>query len=157
MNTALLALVIYLGYLALAFGLRTWLLYRRTGTTGYRGLSGPVGSAGWWGGIGFIIALLAGLAAPTLQLLGAIEPFGALDSTVVHTIGLVLTLIGAALTLIRSTRWADTGESASTRTRPPDSCAPASSPSSVTPSSPPCSSPPPDSRCSHPTCSPSQP
>ena len=32
MNTAAIALALYLAYLAIAFGLRTWLLYRRTGT-----------------------------------------------------------------------------------------------------------------------------
>lgn len=100
MIAAGLALILYLGYLAVVFGLRTWLLYRRTGTTGYRGLSGPVGSPGWWGGIGFIVALLAGLAAPALQLLGHLVPFDVLDSSGVRAIGFTLTLTAGALTLI---------------------------------------------------------
>lgn len=100
MSTAGLALVLYLSYLAITFGLRTWLLYRRTGTTGYHGLSGPAGSPGWWGGVLFAVALFAGLAAPTLQLLGVVPPVRTLDVTVVHAIGLILMLTGAALTFI---------------------------------------------------------
>ena len=46
MSAAALAVVLYLVYLALALGLRTWLLYRQTGATGYNGLSGRTGSAG---------------------------------------------------------------------------------------------------------------
>lgn len=81
MNTAAIALALYLAYLAIAFGLRTWLLYRRTGTTGFHGLTGPLGSPGWWGGVGFIAALLTGLAAPILQLIGLIDPVTVLDTT----------------------------------------------------------------------------
>lgn len=99
MNTAAIALALYLAYLAIAFGLRTWLLYRRTGTTGFHGLTGPLGSPGWWGGVGFIAALLTGLAAPILQLIGLIDPVTVLDTTAGYLIGLALTLTGTVFTL----------------------------------------------------------
>ncbi len=38
------ALALYLAGLVLAFGVRTWLQVRRTGTSGFRGLSGRPGS-----------------------------------------------------------------------------------------------------------------
>lgn len=99
MSAAALAVVLYLVYLALALGLRTWLLYRQTGATGYNGLSGRTGSAGWWGSILFAFALLAGVAAPSLQLLRVLDPVGALDNVIIQAIGLVLALIGCGATL----------------------------------------------------------
>jgi hypothetical protein len=67
---ALLALVVYL---AVGFGLRTWLQVRRTGDTGFRGLSGRPGTPEWWAGILFAVALVAGLLGPVTALFG-LEP-----------------------------------------------------------------------------------
>src|SRR5262245_6886356 len=39
--------VFLLGYLIFAFGVRTWLHWRSTGSTGFRGISGKPGSAEW--------------------------------------------------------------------------------------------------------------
>lgn len=99
MSPALAALVLYLAYLLIAFGLRAWVMCRRTGTTGYRGLSGKTGSTRWWGGILFAAALLAGLAAPALQLTGIIPAITVLDTPLVHGTGVVLVLLGTATTL----------------------------------------------------------
>ena len=55
-----LALGLYLIGLVAAFGVRSWLHRARTGSTGFRGISGAAGSAGWWGGILFAAALLLG-------------------------------------------------------------------------------------------------
>ncbi|WP_066910633.1 methyltransferase family protein [Millisia brevis] len=101
MSPAALALCLYAGYLVAAFGVRAWLMYRRTGSTGYRGLSGPVGSAGWWGGVGFIAALLLGLAAPILQMLGVIDP--APMPTAAPALGVGVMLLGTALSLLAQT------------------------------------------------------
>jgi hypothetical protein len=49
---AVVALVVYVVGLVLAFGLRTWVHWRATGTTGFRGISGRRGSVAWWGGVG---------------------------------------------------------------------------------------------------------
>jgi protein-S-isoprenylcysteine O-methyltransferase Ste14 len=92
---ATLALVLYAVYLLLAFGLRTLIQLRRTGSTGFHGLGGRPGSPEWIAGVGFTIALLVGAAAPVLALL---EPIAALDVTVVHVVGLVFALAGIAAT-----------------------------------------------------------
>jgi hypothetical protein len=68
------ALLLYLTGLVLAFGVRTWLQIRRTGTSGFRGISGRPGSLVWWGGVLFPTALLLGLAAPTLMITGITAP-----------------------------------------------------------------------------------
>ena len=92
----LLALGAFSLFLALAFGLRSAVHYRRTGTTGFVGISGRIGSAEWNGGALFIVALLAGAAAPVLQLAGWIAQWTTLDVAVIQILGAVLYLVGAA-------------------------------------------------------------
>ncbi len=94
-----LALIFYVGYLALAFGLRTIIQLRRTGSTGFHGIGGKPGSAEWLAGVGFVLALVLGASAPVLALLDAVEPIGGLDNSGVHAVGIVLTAAGIALTL----------------------------------------------------------
>jgi len=94
-----LALTLYAMYLVLTFGLRAWLLYRRTGSTGFNGFTERPGSAGWWGGVLFAVAVVTGLAAPILQLLGIIQPIHGLTVAPLFVIGILVTLIGAGLTL----------------------------------------------------------
>jgi protein-S-isoprenylcysteine O-methyltransferase Ste14 len=94
-----LALACFALYLALAFGLRTALQLRRTGSTGFRGVGGRPGSAEWWGGVLFVVALLAGVAAPLLDIAGALEPIAALDGTIGQAAGGVLFAFGLAATL----------------------------------------------------------
>jgi protein-S-isoprenylcysteine O-methyltransferase Ste14 len=60
------ALIGWLAFGLLAFGLRSWLHWRQTGSTGFRGLSGRPGSLEWTGGALFIVACFAGPAAPFL-------------------------------------------------------------------------------------------
>lgn len=95
---ATLALVLYVVYLALAFGLRTLIQLRRTGSTGFHGLDGRPLSAEWIAGVGFTLALLVGAAAPLLALLDVVEPISSLDTTAVHVLGLVLAVGGIAAT-----------------------------------------------------------
>jgi protein-S-isoprenylcysteine O-methyltransferase Ste14 len=97
MVAAISALALYLAYLLVAFGLRSWLMQRRTGSTGYRGLSGKTGSARWWGGILFAAALLAGLAAPALQL-AEFTP-AMFDNPILYAVGLTAVLFGSIATL----------------------------------------------------------
>ncbi len=93
------ALALFALYLALAFGARTALQLRRTGSTGFRGISGRPGSAEWLGGVLFVFALGLGLAAPVLGLAGAVEPVGVLDGGVVRVLGFVLYALGLVGTL----------------------------------------------------------
>lgn len=83
----------------LAFGLRSLLHYRRTGRTGWVGLSGNVGSFEWIGGVLFAVALVASAAAPLLQVTGAVAPLPALDVAAAHGLGIALCLVGTASTL----------------------------------------------------------
>lgn len=75
MSRPVLALVYLLAYLALTFGVRTWLLLRSTGGAGFRGVSGRPFSARWFGGVFFVLAMLLALAAPVAELLGLITPW----------------------------------------------------------------------------------
>ena len=94
-----LALALYVVYLGLAFVARSWLQWRRTGSTGFKGISGRPGSADWVGGVLFAAALVLGFVAPVLDLAGAVEPVGAFDRHGVHAIGAILAIAGIALTL----------------------------------------------------------
>jgi protein-S-isoprenylcysteine O-methyltransferase Ste14 len=94
------ALALYLVGLVLAFGVRTWLQVRRTGTSGFRGISGRPGSLAWWGGVLFPAAVLLGLAAPVLVLTGATPRIGALAHPVVAAAGLVLGIVGLVVMLL---------------------------------------------------------
>lgn len=93
-----LALALYAAYLLLAFGLRTLIQLRRTGSTGFHGLGGRPGSAEWIAGVGFALALLLGAAAPLLALLDLVEPIAALDVTAAHVAGAALAVAGIAAT-----------------------------------------------------------
>jgi protein-S-isoprenylcysteine O-methyltransferase Ste14 len=61
-------------YVALAFGLRSYLHYRRTGSTGFRGVSGRPLSLEWTGGVMFVLAMIATVAAPLLVWAGIEHP-----------------------------------------------------------------------------------
>jgi protein-S-isoprenylcysteine O-methyltransferase Ste14 len=93
------ALIAYVVYLALAFGLRTVLQLRRTGSSGFKGVSGRPGSAEWFAGTLFVVAIVVGFAAPVLALANVVEPVDAFDTTGVHVAGIVLFLVGLAATL----------------------------------------------------------
>lgn len=93
------ALVLYVVLIGSAFGLRSWLQRRATGSAGFHGISGRPGSTEWWGGVLFVFALVLGFAAPVADLAGLVEPIAALDGAVAHTVGSALALAGIALTL----------------------------------------------------------
>jgi protein-S-isoprenylcysteine O-methyltransferase Ste14 len=73
---------------------------RRTGHTGFHGVSGTPADAGWWGGVLFVVAVVLGLAGPLLAVLGVTPtepPIG------VAVLGLGLALAGFAATLAGQT------------------------------------------------------
>lgn len=102
------ALVLYVVFVALGFGWRSWRQYGRTGSTGFRGISGGPGTPEWLAGAGFVVAMILGLFAPTLQLLGVVSPIGAAEVPVLQSFGTVLALMGIAGTLYAQN---DMGES----------------------------------------------
>lgn len=83
-----LALVLWVLYLVLAFGVRVALQLRRTGRTGVVGISGRPGSLEWIGGVLFVVALLVAFAG-VFQ-----DPIAGLDTTAAQAIGLVLAIGG---------------------------------------------------------------
>jgi protein-S-isoprenylcysteine O-methyltransferase Ste14 len=96
---AAVALGAYALYMALAFGLRTVIQLRRTGSSGFEGISGRPGSAEWLAGVLFAVAIAVGFAAPLLALTSVVEPIAALDTAAVHVAGIVLFVAGLAGTL----------------------------------------------------------
>lgn len=95
-----LALSLYVAFIAVAFGLRTAIQVRRTGSSGVHRLSGPPGSAEWLAGVGFFVALGLGFAAPLLALLGVVEPIGTLDTAALHVAGAALAIAGIVATFL---------------------------------------------------------
>lgn len=94
------ALTSYVLFIGLAFGLRSWVQWRRTGATGFKGMSGNPGSLEWLGGVLFVVALGCGLAAPLLDIAGVLFPIALLDAPVVQGVGCLLFAIGLAATLL---------------------------------------------------------
>ena len=91
------ALALYGFWLLSAFGLRTLIQRRRTGDSGFRGLSGTPGSASWWAGVLFVVALLGSVAAPAATLAGL--PVLIDDIPAVYGIGAAIAMLGVAGTL----------------------------------------------------------
>jgi protein-S-isoprenylcysteine O-methyltransferase Ste14 len=94
-----LAILLYVVYLAVAFGLRTLIQLRRTGATGFHGIDGRPGSPEWFAGVGFALALALGAAAPVLALTDTVAAVDGLDTDTLHALGLVLSVSGIATTL----------------------------------------------------------
>jgi protein-S-isoprenylcysteine O-methyltransferase Ste14 len=84
----------------LALVLRVVLHLRRTGETGLRGLSGRPGSIEWFAGLGFVASIAGGVLAPVLALNDEVEPVDALDTTLVHVLGIALYAAGLVAVLI---------------------------------------------------------
>lgn len=99
---AITALVIYLVWAALAFGLRTWMQWRRTGDTGFRGGGLAKGTVQWWSRVLFIGALLIGTAGPIAALAG-LPALGYLDHAAIQVAGTALAIAGVAATLAAQT------------------------------------------------------
>jgi protein-S-isoprenylcysteine O-methyltransferase Ste14 len=94
------AMALYASALVVIFGVRSCLQRRRTGSAGFRGISGTPAEAGWWGGVLFVAAILLGLAGPLLaaaDVVTADPPLG------VQLLGLALAVIGFFATLAGQT------------------------------------------------------
>ena len=98
-----LAIGLYVVYLLAAFVVRTVIQVRRTGDSGWRGLSGRPGTAEWWAGVLFAVALLVGVAAPIAGAFG-LDAIGTLDHPVLNIAGVGLAVTGIALTLAAQLR-----------------------------------------------------
>jgi protein-S-isoprenylcysteine O-methyltransferase Ste14 len=95
------ALAIYLAFLAAAFGLRGWVHYRRTGDHGFRiPFSGGNRSAGWFHNALLVIGVVLAGAAPTVELFDIAKPLALAETRWLHGAGFLLALLGFAITLI---------------------------------------------------------
>ena len=93
------ALVLFAVFGLLGFVWRSWLQYRRTGSTGFRGVGGRTGSLEWIAGAGFVIALVVAVVAPILQRANVIEPVRMLRAVWIQVIGIVVATAGIAGTV----------------------------------------------------------
>lgn len=91
------ALVLFAVYLLVAFLVRTLLQLRRTGDSGWRGVTGEPGSSEWWAGVLFVVALVAGLLGPVADLLG-LDPINPLSAPVAQGAGGVIAVGGVLAT-----------------------------------------------------------
>ncbi|MCF6507769.1 isoprenylcysteine carboxylmethyltransferase family protein [Blastococcus sp. MG754426] len=88
------ALALYVLGLVVVFGVRTWVQIRRTGSSGFHGISGSPGSLRWWAGVLFVLALVSGAGALVLAATGvARAPFGSIPSSVAAG-GLTIAVLG---------------------------------------------------------------
>ena len=92
------ALVLFSIFGILGFGWRSWVQYRRTGSTGFRGISAG-GLTERVAGIGFVVALIVAVSAPILQETKVVEPLRMLSAVWVQTVGIVVATAGIAATV----------------------------------------------------------
>jgi protein-S-isoprenylcysteine O-methyltransferase Ste14 len=92
------ALVLFSVFAVLGLGWRSWLQYRRTGSTGFRAISAG-GLVERLAGVGFVAALIVAISAPILQEVKVIEPLRALSAVCVQVIGIVVATAGIAATV----------------------------------------------------------
>lgn len=93
------ALVLFAIFALLGFGWRSWEQRRRTGSTGFHGISGRPGSVEWFAGVGFIISMGVAAFAPILQLLGVMSPVSVLHAPWIQITGAAIAVIGIAATV----------------------------------------------------------
>lgn len=94
----LVGLGLYVVAVVTALGVRTWAHRRSTGSTGFRGVSGPMGSSSWWAGVLFPGALVLGLVGLSTAAVGR-GPTVLWTAEPVAVVGLALGIVGLAVTL----------------------------------------------------------
>ncbi|WP_407835935.1 isoprenylcysteine carboxylmethyltransferase family protein [Streptomyces sp. DSM 116496] len=93
------ALALFTVWAVTAFGIRAMIQARRTGDAGFRGISGRPGTASWWAGVAFVLALLGGAAAPVAALAG-MPPLPGTDAVALRWLGLATAGAGVVTTLV---------------------------------------------------------
>lgn len=96
MDRSWLALALYGFWFLVAFGLRTLIHLRRTGSTGFRGISGKPGSLEWLAGVLLVVSMALGLLGAFLH--GELPRLEALERTATLVTGIALFGIGSAAT-----------------------------------------------------------
>jgi protein-S-isoprenylcysteine O-methyltransferase Ste14 len=91
------AVALFAAFGVLGFGWRSWLQYRRTGSTGFRGARG--GATERIAGGGFAFALVVAGSAPILQRANVVRPLGALSEVWIQLAGIAIATAGIAATV----------------------------------------------------------
>lgn len=99
MNRAVAALVLEVTFFASAFGWRSWVQWRRIGSTGFIRPRRGATAAELVGSGGFVLALVLLVVAPVADLAG-LPPIELLDTAWAAVSGVALGLCGVALTLV---------------------------------------------------------
>ena len=92
------AVVLFSVFGVLGFGWRSWLQYRRTGSTGLRGIK-TGGLLEYLAGVGFVVALIISVSGAILQEIAVVEPVRVLSVVWVQTVGIVIATAGIAATV----------------------------------------------------------
>jgi protein-S-isoprenylcysteine O-methyltransferase Ste14 len=92
------AIVLFAVFGVLGFGWRSWLQYRRTGSSGFRGVRAG-GATERLTGIGFVVALLMAASAPILQEANVVKPVDMLSAVWIQAAGIVVATVGIAATV----------------------------------------------------------
>ena len=95
MSRPLFAFALALAFFTFTFGVRSFMMWRRTGTTGFRGISGRVGSLEWLGGVGFAVAIGLVFVAPLAELAQWIAPLFAQSPPWLDAVAVGLMVTGA--------------------------------------------------------------
>jgi protein-S-isoprenylcysteine O-methyltransferase Ste14 len=96
---AAVALILLAVFSALGFGWRTWLQRRRTGSFGFHGVSGRIGSVEWIAGVGFVVAMAVAGLGPLLQFVNVIAPLHIGAPVWIHVTGATVATVGIVLTV----------------------------------------------------------
>lgn len=96
MNRPVISLLLLSVAFAVTFGLRTWRHWRATKTTGFHGISGPVGSARWLGGVLFAVSTVLAIAAPLAELAGWMHELTMAKPLALDIVAIALVLGGTA-------------------------------------------------------------
>lgn len=91
-------MIAYLAFIAVAIGWRTWLQYRRTGDTGFRGFSG--GGMELLASVLFVVGFLLAPIAAVFELLGWVASLPVLARPAVYVVGVAVFGLGFWLTLL---------------------------------------------------------
>jgi protein-S-isoprenylcysteine O-methyltransferase Ste14 len=100
MERAAIALALLVIYGLLAFGMRMIVQVRRTGSSGFNGLSRASGLIERIGGLLLVLAVALCLLGSLLQTVGALGPVRALDGELAAIVGVALSASGVVLTVV---------------------------------------------------------
>jgi protein-S-isoprenylcysteine O-methyltransferase Ste14 len=95
---AAIALLLLAAFGVLGFGWRAWLQRRRTGSYGFHGVSGRIGSVEWIAGVGFVVAMAVVGLGPLLQFVHVFAPLRIWAAEWTHVAGATVAAVGIGLT-----------------------------------------------------------